>query len=493
MEYFEDLYEDPKGSKERSRVDLEDSRDSAMQWMDEYYETPEDLKLVSDRLEALTDYNSEYMIEAQRRSEEERRESGYLESGFGKGVGATAAIDRAYQVAMEDVYVDSFNTGEQNKANLDEYYKAYQTAMKALNFQGSLSVDEYSYNLIVQKMDDFQQDKIELLDEQFEYSSVFQKQAHDDRISRQQFSYSNDLAMQLARNDASISDKYLLNYAQIISSDINQPSKYDLLYNMESNMAFAKNAMRDYQDVRIGDSPYDISYIDMYTPPGVGDRADDAFNWNAKDANFEYVKFMEMLQDIRHQIHSSTNHQERDASTLWYTANDLLYKQLTTIDKNSQAYFDKMDYYHRMKGEVLGTNPSNDEIEQFFRDIYEISNSQEEAESRHSYKIASINRPVYSFDDFGGLPGPFTYDVTTWDSTTGELIKTPITVEGHPEYYTAVYSQYDECMLGEWSFNCTKPDGYDEAKASCLSPNTWSDGQCRTPGELWQNAFDSWV
>lgn len=455
------VYEDTIGSLDTSREQLVEARDDAMDWMDEYYQSPEEASLVSENLEQLLDPTSKYMIEAQDASAKARSGQGYLDSGFNRGMGTVAAIDNAFDVALDDAYVDVFNTNQYNLQYRQDYLAAYNIAMKAMTAQDQQSFGEYGYSLIIASMDEAQEDLLELKDKEYEYADLLQTSKHDDNMDRLHLKHSNDLANRILRNTSGLQGYYLESFTSIIGSRISLRDKYDQLTGLGYQIDKATTAAVNQQYTKVGDNPYGISYIELLPGYDIGERGDEAFVFSVHDAKFEYVKFREMLDPIRAEIHDVTEHAQREESTLWYVVNDLLTQQLNGIDKNSQAFIDKMEFYNRTKYDRLGNDPTNDEIEQYFRDMYEISSTPAEAKQRQSYYRASRSSSSYEL----GITNPYTYTVTTWDSEAEELVKTKVSVPGNTAYYDAIYEEYENRVDDGWGIITSKPAGYDQWKA----------------------------
>lgn len=432
-EGYEELYPETRGSWEGSRQAVEDSRDEATDWFNSYYTSPEPASLVSDNLDSLLEPDSEYMIAAQEASEKARGERGYLDSGFNKGMGTVAAIDSAFDTALEDSYTDIFNKNEVNQANRTNYLTAYETAMKTFLSQGEQTQKEHSYDLIVKGMEEAQEDLMELKDKEYEYADLLQASQHEDNMDRVYYKQANDLAMRVIRNKSGLQGYYLDAYANVISSDIAQGLKYDQLVGLGYQIDMATEQAVSQQAMNVGDNPYGISYIDQLPSYDQGSPTDEAFVWSVNDAEFEYEEFQEVFGQMYYDIHQQTTHQERDMSTLWYVFNDLLGAQMNAIDRNSQEFIDKMEYYNRLKYEKLGDEPSNDEIEEFFRDMYLIGTTQVEP--------APLNEEQ-------GYEEPRTSTTYSWDSATETITSIEGTVAGGDLYY----AQQACTWPMEWSY-----------------------------------------
>lgn len=464
-------YNDTLGSLDSSRTLIEQSRDDAMNWMDEYYQTPETASLVSENLDKLIDPTSKYMTDAQDASEKARSEQGYLDSGFNRGVGTVAALDNAFDVALEDTYVDVFNVSNQNEQYRQAYLSAYEIAMKAMTAQDELSFGEYGYSLIVDYMEETQANLLELQDKDFEYKDLLQTSKHEDNMDRLHLKHANDLGNRVLRNTTGLQSYYLESYANIIGSNIPQSNKYDQLVGLGYQIDTATTAAINQQYTNVGDNPYGITFIDNIPKYDQGDKTDEAFVWSVHDAKFEYVKVREVLDPLLSDIHGQTNHQERDASSLWYVLSDLVSGELNSIDKNSQLFVDKMEYFNRLKYDALGNDPTNDEIQSFFMDMYLIGK-----------QTTIINQPTAytNNDSFILIYPPHDELYHEWDSESESIIESVVHVDGNAAYYTDLYARYDNAINGGGWYG-PAPDGYEEAKAACVWPNQWFNGQCGIP------------
>lgn len=470
-------YEEAVGSLADSRTQLEDSRDDAVDWMDEYYKTPETVGLVSDNMEELLDPTSQYMLDAQASSEKARSEQGYLDSGFNKGMGTVAAIDNAFDTSLNDAYVDIFNANEVNQANRTEYLSAYEKALSAFLAQNNQTYKEHKYDLVVKGMEEAQEDLLELKDKEEEYAHLLQDSQHEDNMDRIYYKQANDLANRTLRNTTGLQGYYLEAFTDIMSSDILQSDKFDQLTGLGYQIDKGTQQAIDQQSTKVGDNPYGIAFEDNYESYDVGDRTDEEFVFSADDAKFEYVQFREIFDKIYVDIREQCNHACRDQSSLWYTLNDLLYTQLNALDKNSPEFLDKMEYFNRTKYDALGDNPTNDEIEEYMFDIYSISSSEEFAKTLSLY--TTPGRAATEFSDDGMIISPFIYDIVFFDRTTGELVTETRRAAGNANYYANFYSTWDKRDYDGVNFgNQTPPPGYEEARAACTWPMQWVNGRC---------------
>ena len=120
----------------------EDNRGKVMDFIDGYYTAPTDVKNVSDRMEDMLKFDSDYMTQAGDASEEIAKEAGMLESGFNRGTGYAEAIDRSAFVAQEDAYTDAFNAQMDNEKNWNQYQAAWKAAGEQQWFEGNLDYDK---------------------------------------------------------------------------------------------------------------------------------------------------------------------------------------------------------------------------------------------------------------------------------------------------------------------------------------------------------------
>lgn len=415
-------YDDVYATIEEGEQKVEDSRNEAMDWLTTYYESPETIDLVSENMEALLAPDSNYMLGAQTASREAREASGYLDSGFNTGIGTVAAIDNAFDTALSDTYVNMFNAYEDNEQLRQEYKTAYELAMETMLFQDEQSYKEANYDILLSLGEQRQEGRLEISDKAYEYADLLQSSQHEDNLDRLYLKQAADIANRVARSQSGLQAYYLQSYTGIINSNISQGDKYDQLLSLGGATDEANKAIGEQQYYKIGDNPYDISYIDTIPGYNIGDEGDEAFNWTVSDALFEYVKFKETFDPIYTSIHEQTNHQERDASTLWTVVNDLLGTQLNSIDKNSQEFIDKMEFFNRTKYDRLGNDPSNDEIQAYFYDMYKIG-------------LTIADKRISPMDKIDPYRPPSTSTKYTWNSETEVIDASKITIPGSDLYY----------------------------------------------------------
>lgn len=446
------VYDETFESLTESRGQMEEDRDNAMEFMEEYYVTPEPVDMFSETLDDLLDPTSTYMLQAQADSKKSRDERGYLDSGFNEGMGTVAAIDNAFDVALSDAYVNITGAQAVNEYNRATYSSAYEASMSAMLTQHELTGKEFKFDL------DTTYDETV-----FEHAKVLQQDQDDALTDRINFFFTNKQAEMLASSQSIAMDHYLYGFNVIMASPIRQEDKYDMMLGLSQNVDWANATVMGMKDVKVEDNPYGIDMGVPMEAPDIGERTDEQYVWSVDDATTEFEGFWSLLNEIRGDIHEVTNHQERDASSLWTVMNDKVFVEMRDIDKTSQLFVDKMEYYNRTKMEVLGSDPTNDEIEKFYLDMYLIGKT--------------VGNPVYGAELFNYY-APYTATTYTWDSESETIIATKTQMPGSTSYYEAQYAAYDS-NDSPWM---RKPAGYDAARAACQWPMQWSRGQCTDQG-----------
>lgn len=205
------------------------NRDAAMDWSEQYGYQPEDVSLLSDRLNTVLQNDntgvSKYIDRARTRATEDAGARGLLNSSMAAGAAEGAAIDRGLQVAEGDVGVDKFNVGQQTDRDASRYQAAQGLAGAAYDSQNRLGDvgAQFASNQWLNKQG-HEQNK-ELADIEQQYGLINKQYEHELNMLSDDARYKHERLIQTMGDDTKMFGDYLDSMESVMSADLDPADK----------------------------------------------------------------------------------------------------------------------------------------------------------------------------------------------------------------------------------------------------------------------------